>query len=466
METQQKPPTDTPKTPKKNKLTSITLLAGTGLIITGLLTIGILPRLQRKTELDALAKTAATDVPTLNVTKPKPGKNSTELNFPGSIQASQETTIYARSSGYLRQRTVDIGDKVRQGQTLAFIDAPETDQDVQQGHAELAKAEANLAQVRADLVQKQSNLSQAKSNLQATQAQLVEAKTNMQLARQNWQRWQQLVQQGAVSAQSADEHKTQYDASVANVNTITARVKADQDSINTAVAGIASQQANVNAYLASLAASRANMQRLTVLQNFKQVTAPFAGTITARNVDTGALISAGSNSNSSNAWLFKLAQTDSLRIKVSVPQSFIQSIRQGETAQVHVRELPAKTFTGKIVRTADSLDASTNTLLTEILVPNPGNILRPGMYAQVMFTANRTNAPLLVPANTLVTNAKGTQVIAVAPDNTVHYHKVELGRDYGTEVEVTSGITPDMALVTNPTDDLQEGARVKISKRS
>ncbi|BAZ17208.1 putative multidrug efflux pump, HlyD family protein [Calothrix sp. NIES-4071] len=140
METQQKPPTDT-ATRKKNKLTSITILAGTGIIITGLLTIGILPRLQRKTELDALAKSAASDVPTLNVVKPKQGKNSTELNFPGSIQANQETTIYARSSGYLRQRTVDIGDRVRPGQTLAFIDTPETDQDVQQARAELAKSE-------------------------------------------------------------------------------------------------------------------------------------------------------------------------------------------------------------------------------------------------------------------------------------------------------------------------------------
>jgi RND family efflux transporter MFP subunit len=178
-------------------------------------------------------------------------------------------------------------------------------------------------------------------------------------------------------------------------------------------------------------------------------------------VDTGALISAGSNSNSTNSWLFKIAETDSLRIHINVPQNSVASIHQGQLAQVHIRELPARTFTGLVTRTADSLDSSTNTLLTEIQVQNPDNVLRPGMYAEVTFTAKRPHPPLLLPANTLVVNALGTQVAIVTPENKVHFQKVDLGRDYGSQVEVTSDLNQDAALITNPTSDLVEGTKVK-----
>ncbi|WP_169154147.1 efflux RND transporter periplasmic adaptor subunit [Brasilonema bromeliae] len=446
---------------KRGYLGSMTLIAGIGALVTGLLAIGILPRLQQRAELKALAKSAQTDVPTVNFVKPKRAANFTVLSLPASIQANQETSVYARTNGYLRRRTVDIGDKVQAGQILAEIDTPETDQEVAQSRAELARAQANLAQARANLAQKQSNFSEAKSNLAARQAELMQARTNLELARQTWQRWQELQQQGAVTQQAADERKTSFSANLANVDAVKARVNSDQNSVNAALASINSDQANVNAYLASVAASRASVEKSVVLQSFKRVTAPYNGVITGRNVETGGLISAGSNSNSSNAWLFKIAQTNSLRIRVNVPQTLIQSIRQGQTAQIHVRELPSKPFTGKVVRTSDSLDPKTNTLLTEIQVPNPNDTVRPGMYAQVTFTTTRMNPPMLIPANTLVVNSEGTQVASVTRDQTVHYHKVELGRDYGTEVEVISGLNPNESLITNPSDDLGEGARVQ-----
>lgn len=446
---------------KTGHLGLITLIAGVGALVTGLLAIGIMPRLQQRTELAALAKSAETDVPTVNVVKPKRAASSTDLSLPASIQAKQETSIYARTNGYLRRRSVDMGDKVQAGQLLAEIDTPEADQEVAQSRAELARAEANLAQARANLAQKQSNLSEAKSNLAARQAELKQARTNLELTRQTWQRWQQLQQQGAVTQQAADERKTAFSANLANVDAVQARVNSDQNSVNAALASINSDQANVNAYLASVAASRANVEKSVVLQSFKRVTAPYNGVVTARNVDSGALISAGSNSNSANAWLFKIAQTDSLRIRVNVPQTLMQSIRQGQTAQIHVRELPSKPFTGKVVRTADALDPKSNTLLTEIEVLNTNDTLRPGMYAQVTFTTTRVNPPVLVPANTLVINSGGTQVASVTKDQTVHYHKVEIGRDYGTEVEITTGLSPDESLITNPSDDLREGTRIQ-----
>ncbi|MBD2681178.1 MULTISPECIES: efflux RND transporter periplasmic adaptor subunit [Nostoc] len=447
---------------QKNRLSSITIIATTTFVVSGLLALGIIPRIQQQSELNAFAKSTSKKVSSVNVVKPKLAANFTELVLPSSIQAGQETTIYARTSGYLQKKLVDIGDRVNKGQLLAVIDAPETDQDVEQARAELAKSEANIAQVQADLAQKLSNLSQTKANFKARQAELIEARTNLELARQTWQRWQLLQKQGAVTTQAADERESAYYASQANVETLIARVNSEQESINTALAAINSQKANINAFVASKNAAQSNLQRIKVLQSFKQIVAPFSGVITARNIDTGALISAGSNSNSGNSWLFKVAQTNNLRIRINVPQAFMQSIQPGQTALVRVRELPKKAFSGKVIRTADALDPSSNTLLTEIEVRNSENVLRPGMYAEVTFKAQRVNPPLLVPANTLVINADGIQVATVTKENKVNYKKVELGRDYGTEVEVISGLSPNARLITNPTDALQEGKSVQV----
>lgn len=139
----------------------------------------------------------------------------------------------------------------------------------------------------------------------------------------------------------------------------------------------------------------------------------------------------------------------------------MQSIHTGETALVSVRELPKKSFSGKVIQTSDVLDATSNTLLTEIEVQNADNVLRPGMYAEVKFKTERANPPLLVPSNTLVINADGVQVATVTKENKVKYKKVELGRDYGTQVEVVSGLNPNAKLITNPTDSLQDGKPVK-----
>ncbi|WP_445636478.1 Efflux RND transporter periplasmic adaptor subunit [Nostoc sp. DSM 114161] len=451
-----------PVTTKKNRLSYIRIIATTTFVVTGLLALGIIPRIQQQSELNAFAKSTTKKASGVNVVKPKLAANFTELVLPSNIQASQETTIYARTSGYLQKKLVDIGDRVNKGQLLAIIDAPETDQDVEQARAELAKSEANIAQVQADLAQKLSNLSQTKANFKARQAELIEARTNLELARQTWQRWQLLQNQGAVTTQAADERESAYNASQANVETLIARVNSEQESINTALAAINSQKANIKAFVASKNAAQSNLQRIKVLQSFKQIVAPFSGVITARNIDTGALISAGSNSNSGNSWLFKVAQTDNLRIRINVPQAFVQSIQPGQTALVRVRELPKKAFSGKVIRTADALDASSNTLLTEIELRNSENVLRPGMYAEVTFKAQRVNPPLLVPANTLVINADGIQVATVTKENKVSYKKVELGRDYGTEVEVVSGLSPNARLITNPTDALQEGKSVQV----
>ncbi|GAA6616869.1 efflux RND transporter periplasmic adaptor subunit [Scytonema sp. NUACC26] len=406
-----------------------------------LLAIGIIPRLSQKSELQAAVKEASA-LPSVNVITPRRAAATTHLELPGTVVPLNQTTIYARSTGYLQRWYVDIGDRVRSGQLLAEIDSPDIDRQVLQAKAELAQAQANVLQRRASLAKSISDLKQARANLL--------------IARQTWQRWSTLVKQGAVAQQDADTKYATYQANLANV-------EAAQNTVT-------SDSANIKAAQASAYASQANLERNTVLQSYKKVTAPFAGIITARNVNTGVLITAGSgnsnntntsNNNTSNTSLYTIAAYDPLNVNVNVPQSSSGLVQTGQTAQITVRELPQRVFRGKVVRTSNAIDPNTRTLLTQLEIQNLDGTLRPGMYASVKFTINRINAPFVIPDSALVVNAGGTQVATVTKDQTVHYQKVAVGRDYGTEVEITSGLTGNESLIATPTVDETEGLRIQ-----
>ncbi len=372
-------------------------------ILGGLLVVGLVPRLQRHTELAAAVTEAKTRALPVNVVTVRRSSASTELTLPGNIQAFQDTLIYARTTGYLRRWLAEIGDRVQEGQLLAEIESPEVDQ-------ELRQAQANLAQARAALLQAQANL---------------------ELARISALRWKNLVQLHAVSQQEADVQQSTFEA----------------------------RKADVQATQATINSNQANVQRLLELQGFERVVAPFAGVITARNAEVGALITAGGSSTSQE--LFRIAQIDPLRIYVNVPQTFVTAIQVGQPAGIVVRELPQQPFPGTVTRTANALDPASRTLLTEVQLSNPEGRLLPGMYVQVQFASARPNPPLLVPANALVVRADGPQVALVSAEHTVHYQKIEVGRDDGNEVEVTAGLGDNDVVVANPTDDVREGIMVQ-----
>ena len=407
-------------------------LLGVGTVFAALLIIGIVPRLQRNAEINASAKETKTNALTVNTVTPHRADAKADMTLPGSIQAVQETTLYARTNGYLSQRLADIGDRVEAGQLLAEIDAPEVDQ-------ELEQARANLAQTRSAYMQTLANLEQARS-------QLTQAQANSNFAQVSSQRWNTLQKEGAVSRQAFDEKQASSDANRANVKVAQATINANRSNVNSATANIR--------------ASEANVSRLESMQSYKRITAPFTGVITARNVDQGALITQGSG-GSNAVWLYKLAQPNTLRIYIDLPQSYVASIRPGQTANILVRELPKESFVGKVTRTSNSLDANSHTLRTEVQVNNPNLKLLPGMFAQVKFVLNRATAPLMVPANALVSRSEGSMVAIVGANQKVHYQKVAIGRDYGTEVEITAGLEGNEQLVVNPTDEVGEGIRVK-----
>jgi RND family efflux transporter MFP subunit len=333
----------------------------------------------------------------------------------------QEAAIYARADGYLRKLYVDIGDKVRAGQVLADIETPELDQ-------QLRQARASVDQSKAALKQAQAAVSQARANLE--------------LAKVTLDRWKQLVTAGVMARQDGDEKQATYDARQADLE---------------------AALANVVAAGSNISANEANVQRLAELQAFGQVTAPFDGIITVRNTAAGTLISAGTSSP--NRELLREAQIDLLRIFISVPQTNAAAIRLEMAADVRVQELPNRVFHGAVARTASALEEASRTLRTEVHVQNPDHTLLPGMYGQVRFSIARSNATPLIPGETLVIRSTGTHVALVGPDGKVHFQKIEVGRDYGHEIEVLSGLVAGQTVIVNPTDDIREGVVVQQNRK-
>ncbi len=205
----------------------------------------------------------------------------------------------------------------------------------------------------------------------------------------------------------------------------------------------------------NIAVAEANLGRLTEMQSYLRVKAPFDGVVTVRNVDTGALVNEG------NTLLFRIAQTNRLRIYVNVPQADAAAVKVGQPSKITISDMVGKVFTGAVTRTANSLDPATRTLLAEVQVANTGNLLMPGMYAQVNFTTSRAEPPLLIRGDALVIRANGPQVAIVTPEQTIHFQTITLGRDYGDKIEVLQGLQPLQQLVINPGDNILEGAKVK-----
>lgn len=391
-------------------------LALLGLLIAAVFAVaffaGYLPMTQRQTALAKAVNDEVTARPTVNVSTVIRATGKSELVLTGNIQAVTEAPVLARATGYIQKRYVDIGDRVKEGQVLADIVAPELEPQVRQAKAVVDQAASSLEQATANLQQ---------------------GRTNAEMARVTAERWNSLVSRGAVARQDADQYASQYEAQQANVQALEKAVAAARSNVG---------------------AAEANLARLQEIQSQLNVRAPFDGVITVRNVDTGALVNEGST------LLFRIAQNDRLRIYVNVPQADATAIHTGMAARLTVPDLSAKTFLATVTRTANALDPATRTLLAEVQVPNTGGLLLPGMYSEVNFTTPRAEPPLIIAADTLVVRANGPQVAVVDADNTVHYKVVNLGRDYGDRIEVIGGINEGDRLAVNPGDAVREGAKV------
>ncbi len=280
------------------------------------------------------------------------------------------------------------------------------------------------AKVEASQILAEIDTPELDQELNQSRAALAQAQANLVLARSSAERWQRLLKDRAVSQQEVDEKTS----------------------------ALAAREADVKAAEAAVA-------RLEKLSSFKEVRAPFAGTITRRHVDTGALIRAGGNASA----LFDLAQTDTLRVQVNVPQAYLRDIAIGSTVAIAVAEYPGRAFPGKVLRTSGAFDATTRTMLTEIEVPNRNGELFPGIHVDVQLTLAQANPPIVVPARAVIIRGEGLQVAEVDDANAIRLQKVQAGRDLGRTVEIVSGLSDGARIVTNPTDTLVEGMPVRIA---
>src|SRR5579862_3065877 len=354
------------------------VLAAAVLLIIAFLA-GYIPLQKRHALIVSEAHEQEESLPRVEVVQVVRAAQNSQLELPGNIQAMTEAPILARADGYLQKRLVDIGDRVRAGQPVAEIDAPELEDQVRQ-------AKANLQQAQAGLDQALANYEQGKSSLE--------------LARITADRWKGLTAGGVVSRQDNDQYQAQYRMQLSSVQ-----------SLEKAVAG---QRSNITA-------AEASLTRLVNLEAYRVVKAPFDGVITLRNVDVGALVHAGTT------LLFRIAQTGTLRTYVNVPQVSASSVKVGQTARLNVSNLPGRTFTGTVARTASSLDPTSRTLLVELHVPNEDGVLLPGMYAQVDLSSVRVDPPLVIPSEALISRGEGPGVATVRADHTVHIQKIQFG---------------------------------------
>jgi multidrug efflux pump subunit AcrA (membrane-fusion protein) len=383
-----------------------------------LVAIGIIPRLAREQEALAAVRESAVTHPIVSVIRPEKGAPTSELLLPGNIQPMYSATVYARVDGYIDQRNVDIGSRVKAGQVLAVISSPEIDQQLLQGRATLAQSEAALQQARAALEQ---------------------AKANAELTRLTKERYLPLGEQRAIAKQVVDEAVQAHNAREAD---------------------LAAAAANISAAEANVTANRANVARLQQMQQYEQIVAPFDGVITERNVERGDLVSTGSAA--AGKPLFSIAQSGTLRIQVDVPQSEALNIQAGQKASLEVKERLGREYTGTVVRSASALDRAARTMLTEVQVENRDGSLLPGMYTQVKFTLSHPRSSLLIPTSSLVVDRNGMHVVTVNGERKVRFVPVNIGRDMGTQVEILTGLQGNESLVANPSDLLNDGQTVEV----
>jgi RND family efflux transporter MFP subunit len=339
--------------------------------------------------------------PPVDVITAQPASVGQDLVLPGQTAAWYETTIYARVSGYVAKWMVDIGDHVKKGQVLAIIETPELD----------------------------AELSAARAQMKASEAQVAARQAEAEFSKTTNERWRDSPK-GVVSEQERESKKADYESSAARLYAANAQVALDKSKVD----------------------------QYTALAQFKQVVAPFDGTITERKIDIGNLVTAGSGSTTTP--LYRMAQTDPLRIFVDVPQnSAIELMKPGVPAQIRATGPSGGVFMGAITRSAESLDAQARTMRVEVDMPNANHALLPGTYVNVAFKL-QPRGLVEVPAAALIFRPRATQVARVDARSKIEFQNVTIARDNGSLVELGSGVKPGDRLVLNISSQIAEGQSV------
>ena len=398
---QHPPPQDTAPPPRNlRRIGVIAVLAAIAIAA-----LGILQRRSHEAEVRQWTQEQA--VPTVAVITPRAGASTQRLVLPGTVQAWFEAPIYARVNGYLKKWNFDYGAHVKKGDVLAEIETPDLD-------LQLGASEAKLNSARAVVRVREAE---------------------EQFAQSTYQRWRDSPK-GVVSVQEQESKQADYNSAKARLSSANAEVAADQGEVD----------------------------RLRTMANFKNITVPFDGVVTARETDVGALINAGSGTGGgSGPELFKVADIHMMRVYVQVPQQLSAGIKAGLTAELHLPQYPNKTFKGAVATTSSAINPNARTLLVELHADNPDGELQPGAYAQVDFELPSDPDIVRIPTSALVFREQGMEVAAIDANSTIELRPIKLGRNLGTEVEVVQGLKLSDRLVNSPPDSLATGDKVRVA---
>jgi len=371
------------------------------LLLAGGLSLGVSGKISQQQQVMATAEQARDFVPSVDVATVKASPATFSVTLPGTTAAFAAANIFARATGYISKRNVDIGDHVKAGELLAQLAVPELDDQISQNEATLDHLKSMLAQ----------------------------AEANRKLQQVTWDRDQPLVEKGWVTRQQGD---------------------VDVQNLKGQEAAVAAAQHNVTA-------QENLVKQLHQQRDYASVVAPFDGVITQRKVDVGSLVQGNATSGT---FMFEIMQENVIRVSAFVPQDAAVGVAPGVDAVVRVPEIPDREFPGTVTRIADALEPGTRTLLTEVDIPNPDGALTPGIYCTIELHIPRKTPSLSVPADAIIFNRNGMQV-AVVSNGKAELRKVGVTRDLGTRVEVDSGIKAGDQVILNPPVTLFDGSKVQ-----
>ncbi|MGH7133113.1 MAG: efflux RND transporter periplasmic adaptor subunit [Phycisphaerales bacterium] len=364
--------------------------------------VGAFPRAERRREVVETSQKLAAAAKRVQLVAVRKAPATHAFTLPASMQPDMRADVFAQATGYIARRAVDIGARVRAGDLLAEIDIPLVEQDLRRATAALAEAQAERTRIE----------------------------KNLDLARTTLERWKSIADTKAVSQQDIDERQAAYDA----------------------------LRASIDSAQATIESRRADVERIEQEKTFSRVVAPFDGVITARNIEVGDYIL---GTGGAKTPLFSLVKSDTLRVYIDVPQAYAYSVRVGQKVKLAIREVTGRAIEGTVTRTSGSLDERTRTLRTEIQIPNAAGDLLAGTYATVQLDVADAVSTVIVPGAAVIVRAEGAKVAIVDEQKRIQYLPVTVGRDLGTEVEITKGLGDASFVVVNLYDELQPGTVVE-----
>lgn len=407
---------------------------------------------------NGLSNATSGPVQAVEVVKPQRVNMSRSLDVPATIEAIEQSDLYAKVSGYVADVKVDIGDHVKSGQVLATLDIPEMVNDLAEAKARVATWVATKKAADAALIAASSHVTQSDKALCATQKQLDHYKAQHDFRRKNFIRYDALIKEAAATQQQLDDAQAEADVAKADFETQQVKIAMAEADLASSEAGRLQAESQIVVAAAQVDLASAQLEKITTMMQYAQITAPFDGFITKRWIDRGALVQAATSPGKVMP-LFNIQRIDTVKVFIEVPEGDMANIRAGTPAKVRPYA-SSKVFDGKVSRTSSALNPNTRTLRTEIDLTNADGLLFHGMYAQVNVEVDLHSNAITVPATAILTEGKEVFVFTVKDDHAVRT-LIKTGLDDGIRIEATQGLGEDDSVIVTGKGLVTSGSAVK-----